>query len=162
MSHVCVEALVAILGLVKLDPTVADLVEEGKIPLANAQALAKIPVTSQVDYAPLAMTQQPQEFMPKMTEIARQMKEGGPQTTVPKEYHRFLLSNGPYLNRPAISYPKSRAPARPKMFVPSTASARAGRSWPRSPHTASANAITQSSCAPDGASYERRPERFIV
>jgi ParB/RepB/Spo0J family partition protein len=73
------------LGLLRLDPAVQALLDEGKIPVANAQALAKLPEASQADFVPLAVAQQPQEFMPKMTEIARRIKEGG-RTTRIKEY----------------------------------------------------------------------------
>ena len=70
------------LGLLKLAPAVQDLVDQGKMPIANAQALAKLPEQDQGDYVPLAMDQQPQEFTPKMTEIARRIKDGKqPETT---------------------------------------------------------------------------------
>jgi ParB family chromosome partitioning protein len=65
------------LGLLRLDPQVQTLLDEGKMPLANAQALAKLPEKDQADYVPLAMEQTPQEFTPKVTEIARRIKEGG-------------------------------------------------------------------------------------
>ena len=74
------------LGLLKLDPAVQSLVDQGKIPIANAQALAKLPEKDQGTYAPLAQEQQPQEFTPKMTEIARQIKEGGREGRKEKEY----------------------------------------------------------------------------
>ena len=70
------------LGLLKLAPAVQDLVDQGKMPIANAQALAKLPEKAQGEYVPLAIEQQPQEFTPKMTEIARRIKDGKqPETT---------------------------------------------------------------------------------
>lgn len=75
-----------VLGLLKLDPRVATLVEQGKIVLANAQALAKLPLKHQAEYIPLALAQQPVEFKPKITEIARRLKEATKGGRKPKEY----------------------------------------------------------------------------
>ena len=75
-----------LLDLLDLDPKVVRLVEEGKIVVANAQALAKLPKKIQVEYLPLALDQQPQQFIPKMTAVARQCKEGFRESRGPKEY----------------------------------------------------------------------------
>jgi ParB/RepB/Spo0J family partition protein len=74
------------LGLVRLAPAVRDAVEAGEIPLANASALAKLPEREQAAYLPLAREQQPPEFVPRMTGLARRLKESGREGRGPKEY----------------------------------------------------------------------------
>lgn len=55
------------LGLVKIeDENIARLIDEGKITLANAYALAKLPTNEQVDWLDRAMTLQPDEFAPQV------------------------------------------------------------------------------------------------
>lgn len=50
------------LGLLKLDKRIATLVDEGKITLTNAYALAKLPVEEQPNFVDRAMTLTPTEF----------------------------------------------------------------------------------------------------
>lgn len=75
------------LGLLRLEPTVQTLVDSGKMGIANAQALAKLPEKDQLDYVPLALEQTPQEFTPKVTEIARRIKEGTGRRAAKQYFH---------------------------------------------------------------------------
>jgi len=51
------------------------LVNEGKIGLSNAYALAKLPTEEQADWLDRAMTLTPDEFIPKTTERLKQIRE---------------------------------------------------------------------------------------
>jgi len=51
------------------------LVDEGKIGLSNAYALAKLPAEEQADWLDRAMTLAPDEFIPKVTERQKQIRE---------------------------------------------------------------------------------------
>jgi ParB/RepB/Spo0J family partition protein len=61
------------LGLLKLDKGVAELVDDGKINLSNAYALAKLPIAEQVNHVEGAMTKTPSEFVPEITERKREL-----------------------------------------------------------------------------------------
>lgn len=68
------------LGLLNLNEGIAKLVDEGRINLSNAFALAKLPPEVQTDFAERAMTQSPQEFAPlvknRKNEIEKARREG--------------------------------------------------------------------------------------
>lgn len=51
------------LNLLKLDPTIQALVDEGKIGLANAYSLGKLPTEEQFNFIDMAMTMAPAEFI---------------------------------------------------------------------------------------------------
>ncbi len=63
------------LGLVKLIKPIADLVDEGKINLSNAYALAKLPEDEQPNFLDRAMTMPPQEFIPTASSRLKEIKE---------------------------------------------------------------------------------------
>lgn len=63
------------LGLVKLVPAVASLVNEGKINLSNAYALAKLPEDEQPSYVDRAITMNPQEFVPQANNRVKELKD---------------------------------------------------------------------------------------
>lgn len=76
------------LGLVKLEAGVASLVDEGKINLSNAYALAKLPVEDQAAYLERAMTMTPQEFVPTVGARVKEIREAKRQgrSTAPGEF----------------------------------------------------------------------------
>lgn len=63
------------LGLIKLDGPIATLVDENKIGLSNAYALAKLPVEDQAGYVERAMTMQPQEFVPTVNARVKEIRD---------------------------------------------------------------------------------------
>jgi len=63
------------LGLLKLDKNVGDLVDEGKIGLSNAYALAKLPVEEQMNFLADAQTMKPAEFVPKIQARVKEIRE---------------------------------------------------------------------------------------
>lgn len=63
------------LGLVKLPEKVAELVDEGKINLTNAYALAKLPAEEAGDWVDRAMTEAPNEFVPKVNGRVKEVKD---------------------------------------------------------------------------------------
>ncbi len=64
------------LGLLKIDnEQINTLINEGKITLANAYALAKLPAEEQAEFVSRAMTQQPDEFVPAVTARIKEIKE---------------------------------------------------------------------------------------
>lgn len=78
------------LGLTKIDnEDIQSLVNEGKIKLANAYALAKLPPEEQVDFVDRAMTLPPDEFVPaantRMKEIREAKRKG--QEAGDAEFH---------------------------------------------------------------------------
>lgn len=68
------------LSLSKLDENIQKLVDEGKIKLQNAFALAKLPVEEQANFVDRAMTDSPKEFVPaaisRAQELASAKREG--------------------------------------------------------------------------------------
>jgi len=72
------------LGLTKLAAPIQLLVDEGKVNLSNAYALAKLPPDEQANFVDRAMTMAPQEFIPtagaRVKEI-RDLKRQGRDTT---------------------------------------------------------------------------------
>lgn len=63
------------LGLVKLEPNIAGLVDEGKINLSNAYALAKLPTEEQPNFLDRAMTMSPQEFVPTANARIKEIRD---------------------------------------------------------------------------------------
>jgi ParB/RepB/Spo0J family partition protein len=63
------------LGLVKLPEKVASLVDDGKINLSNAYAIAKLPIEEMADWVDRAMTQAPQEFIPAINGRIKEVKD---------------------------------------------------------------------------------------
>jgi ParB/RepB/Spo0J family partition protein len=61
------------LGLLKLDKSVAELVDDGKINLSNAYALAKLPIEEQINHVEAAMTKTPGDFVPEISERKREL-----------------------------------------------------------------------------------------
>lgn len=71
------------LGLVKINKDLQALVDEGKIILTNAYALAKLPENDQVDFLDRAMTMQPAEFLPTVNNRIKEVKEAERQGRAP-------------------------------------------------------------------------------
>jgi ParB/RepB/Spo0J family partition protein len=63
------------LGLTKLPEKVAALVDEGKINLSNAYAIAKLPAEEMAEWVDRAMTQTPQEFIPAINGRVKEVKD---------------------------------------------------------------------------------------
>lgn len=63
------------LGLTKLVESIGALVDEGKITLANAYALAKLPPEVQPEYVDRAMTLQPAEFVPQVNKHVKELRD---------------------------------------------------------------------------------------
>lgn len=67
-----------ILGLNKIkDEKIKTLINNGKIPLMNAYALAKLPVEEQATWLDRAMTQKPKEFVPQANDRAKEVRDAG-------------------------------------------------------------------------------------
>lgn len=86
------------LGLTKItNESIATLVDEGKIKLANAYALAKLPPEEMADFVDRAMTLPPDEFVPQVNarvkeirEAKRSGKDAAPQEFVPVAFLQKL------------------------------------------------------------------------
>ena len=63
------------LSLARLDPKIQDLVDNDKISLSNAYALATIPIEEQGNYVDRAMTEGSTEFMSAMNDRAKEIKD---------------------------------------------------------------------------------------
>lgn len=63
------------LSLLKLDPTIQALVNEGDIKLNNAYALSKLPQEEQHNFVDAAMTQKPAEFVPSVQARAKELRD---------------------------------------------------------------------------------------
>lgn len=64
------------LGLTKItSKEIQTLVNEGKIPLSNAYALAKLPVEEMANFVDRAMTQDTKEFAPSVNKRVKELKE---------------------------------------------------------------------------------------
>lgn len=76
------------LKLVKLSKKIAELVDEGKVNLSNAYALAKLPEEEQANYVDKAMTEQPQQFVPAVTARVKELRDAARQgrEAKPQEY----------------------------------------------------------------------------
>jgi len=70
------------LGLTKItNVEIASLVDEGKIKLANAYALAKLPAEEMADFVDRAMTLPPDEFVPQVNSRVKELREAKRQGT---------------------------------------------------------------------------------
>jgi len=76
------------LGLVKLEPSIASLVDEGKVNLSNAYAMAKLPVDEQPAFLDRSITMKPQEFIPTVNARIKEIKDAKRQgrSTAPGEF----------------------------------------------------------------------------
>lgn len=72
-----------LLSLTKLDENIQKLVDEGKIKLTNAYALAKLPVEEQASFVDRAMTDPPKEFVAAATERAKEINKAKRQGKAP-------------------------------------------------------------------------------
>lgn len=63
------------LGLLKLDTSVGDLVDDGKISISNAVALSKLPRDEQVNFIDQAMTMASDEFAPTVQARAKELRD---------------------------------------------------------------------------------------
>ncbi len=64
------------LSLNKIDnEKIKNLIDEGKIVLSNAYALAKLPAEEMLDFLDRAMTETPEEFVPRVHKRAKEIKE---------------------------------------------------------------------------------------
>ena len=63
------------LGLLKLTDEIGNLVDEDKIGLSNAYALAKLPPEEQADFVDRAMTMSPQQFTPTVNARVKELRD---------------------------------------------------------------------------------------
>lgn len=74
------------LSLNQIDnPRVQELIDEGKITLANAYALVKLPAEELPDWVDRAMQEQPSEFIPQVNQRVKEVKEARRQGKKPKD-----------------------------------------------------------------------------
>lgn len=73
------------LGLVKLEENIAKLVDEDKINLSNAYALAKLPPDEQKNFVDRAMTMQPAEFVPTVNGRVKELRDAKRQGRDPNK-----------------------------------------------------------------------------
>lgn len=73
------------LGLVKLAPELAELVDAGTINLSNAYAIAKLPPEEQVNFIDRAITMLPQEFVPNVNQRAKEIRDARRQGRSPEK-----------------------------------------------------------------------------
>lgn len=97
------------LGLLKLTDQVGELVDEGKIGLSNAYALAKLPPEEQVDFVDRALTMTPQQFAPtvnarvkELRDSKRKGKDAGPAEFQPVAILRGRAEIISELERPQV------------------------------------------------------------
>lgn len=97
------------LGLMKLAEKVQELVNDGKIVISNAYALAKLPVEEQTDWVDRAMTQSPAEFTPavhnRVKEIRDARKKGSeakPASFAPVPHARKFTEVKEEFERPSL------------------------------------------------------------
>ena len=69
------------LGLLKLTDEIGKLVDEDKINLSNAYALAKLDKTEQVDWVDRAMTENPSIFMPAVNTRRKELRDAARKGT---------------------------------------------------------------------------------
>lgn len=85
------------LGLTKLIDPIQLLVDEGKVNLSNAYALAKLPSDEQPNFVDRAMTMSPQEFLPtaaarvkEIRDLKRQGRDATPAGFIPVPHVRKI------------------------------------------------------------------------
>lgn len=66
-------------GLLKLEPSIAKLVDDNKINLSNAYALAKLPANEQLNFIDTAMTMPPAEFVPTVNTRVKELRDARAQ-----------------------------------------------------------------------------------
>ena len=66
-------------GLLKLEPGIAKLVDDNKINLSNAYALAKLPSNEQLNFIDSAMTMAPAEFVPTVNARVKELRDAARQ-----------------------------------------------------------------------------------
>jgi ParB/RepB/Spo0J family partition protein len=76
------------LGLLKLTDEIGKLVDEDKIGLSNAYALAKLPQEEQADFVDRAMTMSPQQFTPTVNARVKEIRDAKRQgkDAAPEEF----------------------------------------------------------------------------
>lgn len=97
------------LGLVKLEESIASLVDEGKVNLSNAYALAKLPADEQANFVDRAMTMTPQEFVPtvnarvkELRDAKRQGRDAAPQAFTPVPHVQKLADLRNEFENPSV------------------------------------------------------------
>lgn len=85
------------LGLTKLVSEIQSLVDEGKVNLSNAYALAKLPADEQTNFVDRAITMSPQEFVPtvharvkEIRDLKRQGRDAAPAGFTPVPHVRKI------------------------------------------------------------------------
>jgi ParB family transcriptional regulator, chromosome partitioning protein len=86
------------LGLLKLDPKIAILVDENRINLTNGYTLAKLPPDEQANFLDRAITMQPQEFVPTVNARVKEIRDAKRQA---KDVEPEKFSPVPYLQKVA-------------------------------------------------------------
>ncbi|GAG50631.1 unnamed protein product, partial [marine sediment metagenome] len=71
------------LGLLKLEESVAALVDDGKITISNAVVLSKLPREEQVNFVDAAMTMGSDEFAPNVQARAKELRDAARQGRAP-------------------------------------------------------------------------------
>ena len=81
------------LGLLKLTDDVGKLVDEGKIGLSNAYAMAKLPPEEQPDFVDRAMTMTPQQFAPTVNARTKEIRDANRKgkDAKPEEFQPIAL-----------------------------------------------------------------------
>lgn len=102
------------LGLLKLEEGIQTLVDDGKINLSNAYALAKLPKEEQVNFVDTAISMTPSEFVAtvnkrakELRDAARQGKEAEEAKFEPVAHLRKLGELKAELERPTVAGPVS-------------------------------------------------------
>jgi ParB/RepB/Spo0J family partition protein len=97
------------LNLIKLNPKIQALVDDGKVNVSNAYGLAKLPPDEQMNFLERAMTQQPGEFLPtvgsrvkELRDAARKGKDASPEGFVPVPHIQKLSVLKDELDTPQI------------------------------------------------------------
>jgi len=62
-------------NLLKLEPTLQELVNDGKISISNAVALSKLPSSEQINYVDQAVSMPSEEFVPIVQARAKEIKD---------------------------------------------------------------------------------------
>lgn len=73
------------LNLLKLDPQIQALVDDGKIGLANAYSLGKLPKEEQFNFIDTAMTMSPAEFLPTVKKRADELRKAAQEGRAAEE-----------------------------------------------------------------------------
>lgn len=72
------------LGLLKLEPAIQELVEDGKIAISNAVALSKLPKEDQINYVDQAISMNADEFAPTVQARAKELRDARRQGRDPE------------------------------------------------------------------------------